>query len=90
MFAELSPTCTECGSEPDTREHVPRLAKFGAREEMPGQPFSLANLRDTGEALYGRQWQLALAWDLNVQPRQQWFQDKPLADHASQRNLMNS
>ena len=49
---------------------------------MPKQPFSLANLRDTGEALYGRQWQAALARDLKLQLRlvQGWFQGKPLAD----------
>ena len=37
---------------------------------MAGQPFSLANLRDTGEALYGREWQAALARDLKLQPRE--------------------
>ena len=49
---------------------------------MLKQPFSLANLRDTGEVLYGRQWQLALARDLNVQPRtiKGWFDGKPLPD----------
>jgi hypothetical protein len=53
---------------------------------MPGQPFSLANLRDTGEALYGQRWQAALARDLKVQPRliQQWFAGKPLADLRQQ------
>ena len=33
---------------------------------MTGQPFSLVNLRDTGEALYGRRWQRAIARDLKV------------------------
>ena len=33
---------------------------------MAGQPFSLANLLDTAEALYGRQWQAAMARDLKV------------------------
>ena len=50
---------------------------------MTKQPFSLANLRDTVEALYRpHQWQLALARDLNVQPRtiKGWFNGKPLPD----------
>jgi hypothetical protein len=33
---------------------------------MLGQPFSLAHLRDTGEALYGSRWQPATARDLKV------------------------
>ena len=37
---------------------------------MPGQPFSLANLREVADALYGRrQWQLALARDLHAPPQ---------------------
>jgi hypothetical protein len=49
---------------------------------MPGAPFSLANLRDTGEALYGRQSQLALARDLHMPPRtvKGWCNGKPLPD----------
>ena len=50
---------------------------------MPGQPFSLANLREVADALYGRrQWQLALARDLHVPPQtiKGWFGGKPLPD----------
>ena len=53
---------------------------------MPGQPFSFANLKDTGEALYGRQWQPAICRELSLQPRTitGWFQGKPLADLRKQ------
>jgi hypothetical protein len=46
------------------------------------QPFSLANLRDTGAALYGRGWQAALARELRTTPRtiKGWFDGKPLPD----------
>jgi hypothetical protein len=50
---------------------------------MPDQPFSLANLREAVDELYGRrQWQLALARDLNTTPRtiKGWFNGKPLPD----------
>jgi hypothetical protein len=49
---------------------------------MPGHPFSFANLRDTGEALFGRQWQPAICRELKLQPRTiaGWFQGKPLPD----------
>ena len=50
---------------------------------MPVQPFSLANLREVADALYGRrQWQLALARDLHVPPQtiKGWFGGKPLPD----------
>jgi hypothetical protein len=33
---------------------------------MPGAPFSLAHLRDAGQALYGLRWQPAMARDLKV------------------------
>ena len=47
-----------------------------AREKMPKRPFSLADLREAIDALYGRsQWQLAHARDLNTTPRavKGWF-----------------
>jgi hypothetical protein len=50
---------------------------------MPKQPFSLANLRDTAEALYGkRQWQPLLSRDLGIPPQaiKRWFTGKPLPD----------
>ena len=50
---------------------------------MPGQPFSLADLRTVAEALYGRtQWQALLARDLNIPQRaiKAWFAGRPLPD----------
>ena len=49
---------------------------------MPSQPFSLANLRDTANALYGRRWERALARDLSIPLRtiKYWFKGKPLPD----------
>jgi hypothetical protein len=50
---------------------------------MPGQPFSLADLREAINALYGRrQWQFALARDLNVRPLtvKGWLSGRPLPD----------
>ena len=50
---------------------------------MPGQPFSLANLREAADALYGkRQWQGLLARDLGLPPQtiKRWFTGKPLPD----------
>jgi hypothetical protein len=50
---------------------------------MPIQPFSPADPREAIDALYGRrQWQLALARDLNTTPRavKGWFNGKPLPD----------
>jgi hypothetical protein len=50
---------------------------------MPKQPFSLADLREAVDALYGRrQWQFALARDLNTSPRavKGWFNGQPLPD----------
>jgi hypothetical protein len=35
-------------------------------DTVPGQPFSLANLVDTGTALYGHGWQTAMARELHV------------------------
>jgi hypothetical protein len=42
---------------------------------MAKSPFTVAHLRDTGEALYGTQWQAALARDLKVPVRSigRWF-----------------
>jgi hypothetical protein len=50
---------------------------------MPGQPFSLADLRTADDALCGRrQWHFALARDLNRTPRaiKGWFNGRPLPD----------
>ena len=49
---------------------------------MPGPAFSLANLRDTGEALYGRRWQGGLARDLHMPARsvKGWCDGKVLPD----------
>jgi hypothetical protein len=50
---------------------------------VPGQPFSLANLREAANALYGkRQWQGLLARDLGIPPQtiKRWFAGKPLPD----------
>jgi hypothetical protein len=50
---------------------------------MPGQPFSLAELREAVGALYGRrQRQFALARDLHTSPRaiKSWFNGTPLPD----------
>ena len=50
---------------------------------MPGQPFSLADLRTVADALYGRrQWQVELARDLGLpqQTIKRWFAGKPLPD----------
>jgi hypothetical protein len=50
---------------------------------MPGQPFNLANLRETADALYGKsRWQGLLARDLNLPERavKGWFAGKPLPD----------
>ena len=50
---------------------------------MATQPFTLADLRDTAEALYGaRQWQPLLARDLGITPQaiKRWFTGKPLPD----------
>ena len=50
---------------------------------MPGQPFSLAELREVADALYGRrQWQGLLARDLKIPERavKSWFVGKPLPD----------
>jgi hypothetical protein len=50
---------------------------------MLGQPFSLANLRETADALYGKsRWQGLLARDLNIPERiiQSWFAGKPMPD----------
>ena len=49
---------------------------------MPGQPFSLANLTDTGMALYGRQWQAAMARDLSLPARSvsRWCNGAALPD----------
>ena len=49
----------------------------------PKQPFSLANLREAAEALYGgRQWQPLLARDLALPPQtiKRSFAGKPLPD----------
>ena len=54
---------------------------------MPGQPFSIANLREAADALYGRrQWQPALARDLNTTQRtiRGWFDGQPLPDLRQQ------
>jgi hypothetical protein len=50
---------------------------------MPGEPFSLADLRTAADALYGRrQWQGELARDLGLpqQTIKRWFTGKPLPD----------
>jgi hypothetical protein len=50
---------------------------------MTGPAFSLANLREVADALYGkRQWQGLLAHDLNIPPRsiKAWFAGRPLPD----------
>jgi hypothetical protein len=50
---------------------------------MPGQPFSLANLREAADALYGkRQWHGLLARDLNIPERviKTWFTGRRLPD----------
>jgi hypothetical protein len=49
---------------------------------MAGPPFSLANLRDTGEALYGQGWQTAVARDLSLPLRSitRWCSGGPLPD----------
>lgn len=50
---------------------------------MSKVPFTLADLRDTADALYGkRQWQAELARDLGIPPQmiKRWFAGKPLPD----------
>jgi hypothetical protein len=50
---------------------------------MPGQPFSLADLRSVADALYGRrQWQAQFAGDLKTTSRTIgcWFDGTPLPD----------
>jgi hypothetical protein len=53
---------------------------------MLGQPFSLANLRDTGEALYGRGWQTAMSRDLHLPVRtvKGWCDGRRLLDIREQ------
>lgn len=53
---------------------------------MPAQPFSLANLREVSNALYGPIWAVFLAEDLGVKPRtiKGWFNGKPLPDLRQQ------
>ena len=60
-------------------EVVAVVLRFG----MPGQPFSLADLREAADALYGlRQWQVELARDLGLPPQaiKRWFAGTPLPD----------
>jgi hypothetical protein len=50
---------------------------------MPGQPFSLANLREVADTLYPRRgWQLQLAKDLHTTPTmiRRWFNGERLPD----------
>ena len=65
---------------------------------MPHQGFSLPELREAGEAIYGRGWQAALARDLNLRPSKitSWFSGKlridirkALAELCRQRGVDN-
>jgi hypothetical protein len=49
---------------------------------MPGPPFSLANLTDTGLTLYGRGWQTAVARELSLPARSvsRWCNGGPVPD----------
>jgi hypothetical protein len=49
---------------------------------MSGPAFSLANLRDTGRALFGPNWHARLAWELKLPERavRKWCEGGPLPD----------
>lgn len=49
---------------------------------MSGHPFSLANLQDVAAALYGREWQVAMARDLGLPVRSitGWCNGRALPD----------
>ena len=54
---------------------------------VKGQPFSLANLREVADALYGRRhWHLQLARNPRVPPRtfRRWFDGDPIPDVRQQ------
>ena len=59
-----------------------QIFQWMQRRPMPGHPISLANLRDTAHALYGRSWRHAIARDLHMPPRtvKGWCDDRPLPD----------